>query len=65
MSDLHNSDEIAFQSLREALDESKQNRHLLLEYVTQMQAHGEEIAFMVLNLLKRGPLRPSRWNSYD
>lgn len=55
LSDLHNSDEIAFQSLREALDESHRNRHVLLEYVTQMQAMGEEIAAMVLNLLDRVP----------
>lgn len=55
LSDLHNSDEVVFQSLREALDEGKRNRHVLLEYVTQMQAHGEEIAFMVLHLLERVP----------
>jgi hypothetical protein len=56
MSDLHNSDEIAFQSLREALDAGKRDRHVLLEYVTQMQALGEEIALMVLNLLERVPV---------
>ncbi len=55
MSDLNNTDEVAFQSLREALDESKRDRHVLLEYVTQMQAMGEAIAFMVLGLLERIP----------
>lgn len=55
LSDLHNSDEVVFQSMREALDEAKRNRHVLLEYVTQMQAHGEEIAFMVLHLVERVP----------
>lgn len=56
MSDLNNTDEVAFQSLREALDESKRDRHVLLEYVTQMQAMGETIAFMVLGLLERIPV---------
>ncbi len=56
MSDLHNSDEIAFQSLREALAVGKRDRHVLLEYVTQMQQMGEEIAMMVLNLLGRVPV---------
>ncbi|MCX6045485.1 MAG: hypothetical protein NT075_10255 [Chloroflexi bacterium] len=55
MSDLHNSDEIAFQSLREALAVGQRDRHVLLEYVTQMQQLGEEIALMVLNLLGRVP----------
>jgi len=55
LSDLTDTAEIAFQSLREALDETQRNRHVLLEYVTQMQEHGEEIAWMVMGLLKRVP----------
>ncbi len=55
MSDLNNTDEVAYQSLREALDESKRDRHVLLEYVTQMQAMNDTIAFMVLGLLERIP----------
>jgi len=53
LSDLTDTEEIAFQSLREALDEARRNRHVLLEYVTQMQEHGEEIAWMVMGLLDR------------
>ena len=53
LSDLTDTQEIAFQSLREALDESQRNRHVLLEYVTQMAEHGEEIASMVMGLLDR------------
>ncbi len=53
LSDLTDTAEIAFQSLREALDEAQRNRHVLLEYVTQMQEHGEEIARMVMGLLER------------
>lgn len=53
LSDLTDTEEIAFQSLREALDEARRNRHVLLEYATQMQEHGEEIAWMVMGLLDR------------
>lgn len=53
LSDLNDTQEIAFQSLREALDEAQRNRHVLLEYVTQMAEHGEEIAWMVMGLLDR------------
>lgn len=53
LSDLTDTQEIAFQSLREALEEAKRNRHVLLEYVTQMAEHGEEIAWMVMGLLER------------
>lgn len=51
--DIHNSDDVALQSLREAIDEGRRNRHILIEYVTQMQQHDEEIAFMVLQALER------------
>ncbi|MEZ4865915.1 MAG: hypothetical protein R3C14_31665 [Caldilineaceae bacterium] len=53
LADLTDTEEIAFQSLREALDEAQRNRYVLLEYVTQMQEHGEEIAAMVMGLLER------------
>lgn len=53
LADLNDTDEIAFQSLREALDEAIHNRHVLLEYVTQMQEHPEEIAWMVMGMLAR------------
>ncbi|MBX3012495.1 MAG: hypothetical protein KF832_13350 [Caldilineaceae bacterium] len=57
LSDLTDTQEIAFQSLREALDEAQRNRHVLLEYATQMAEHGEEIAWMVMGLLDRMPPR--------
>lgn len=53
LADLSDTEEIAFQSLREALDEARRNRHVLLEYVTQMAEHPEEIAWMVMGLLSR------------
>lgn len=53
LSDLTDTQEVAFQSLREALEEAQHNRHVLLEYVTQMAEHGEEIAWMVMGLLER------------
>lgn len=51
--DIQNSDDVALQSLREAIEEGQRNRHILIEYVTQMQQHDEEIAFMVLQALER------------
>lgn len=51
--DLSSNDDMAFQSLREAVTEGQTNRHILLEYVTQMQQHGEEIAFLVMGALER------------
>lgn len=53
LADLNDTEEIAFQSLREALDEARYNRHVLIEYVSQMQEHPEEIAWMVMGLLER------------
>ncbi|HRW03632.1 MAG TPA: hypothetical protein P5121_00975 [Caldilineaceae bacterium] len=53
LADLNDTAEIAFQSLREALDEARYNRHVLLEYVEQMQEHPEEIAWLVMDLLDR------------
>lgn len=55
LSDLNQTNEVAFQSLREAVDEGRHNRHVLLEYVTQMRQAGEEIAFMVMDLMQRLP----------
>jgi hypothetical protein len=55
LGDLSQSNEVAFQSLREAVDEGRRNRHILLEYVTQMYQAGEPIAHMVMELLERLP----------
>lgn len=53
--DLQSSDDAAFQSLVEAVEEGKRNRHVLLEYVTQMRPHGVEIALLVMHHLDRLP----------
>jgi hypothetical protein len=53
MNDLAGNDDIAMQSLLEAIEEGRINRHVQLEYVTQMQEHGVDVAFMVLGLLDR------------
>lgn len=55
LGDLTQSDEVALQSLREAVEEGKRNRHVLLEYVTQMREAGDHVAPMVLELLERLP----------
>lgn len=55
MSDLDESDDVAMQSLREAIEEAQQNRHILLEYVLQMRAMGTEVAFAVMEMLARLP----------
>ncbi len=51
--DLRESDDAAFQSLAEAVADARANPHVLLEYVTQMQPYGEEIALLVLHHLDR------------
>ena len=53
LADLNQTNEVAFQSLREAVAEGALNRHVLLEYVTQMRQTPESIAFLVLDLLAR------------
>jgi len=53
LADLNHTNEVAFQSLREAAAEGALNRHVLLEYVTQMRQTPESIAFLVLDLLAR------------
>ncbi len=55
LNDLQNNDDAAFDSLREAVNEAKQNRYVLFEYVTQMHDHPEEIAFAVMDALARLP----------
>jgi hypothetical protein len=52
-SDLSGNDDIAMQSLLEAVEEGRHHRHVFLEYVTQMQDHGVDVAFMVLGLMSR------------
>jgi hypothetical protein len=53
LADLAGADEAPYQSLLEAVAEGKQNRHVLLEYVMQMQEHSVDVAFMVLRLIDR------------
>jgi hypothetical protein len=56
LADLAGADETPYQSLLEAVAEGKQNRHVLLEYVRQMQEHPVDVAFMVQRLIDRLPL---------
>jgi hypothetical protein len=53
LNDLNQTNEVAFQSLREAVEEAERNRHVLWEYVTQMHQTNEQIALMVLDLAQR------------
>jgi hypothetical protein len=53
LNDLSQTNEVAFQSLREAVEEAERNRHVLWEYVTQMHQTNEQIALMVLDLTER------------
>lgn len=55
LADLAGAEEAPYQSLLEAVAEGKQNRHVLLEYVVQMQEHPVDVAFMVLRLIDRLP----------
>ncbi len=55
LSDLSQSNEVAFQSLREAVGDGKYNRHILLEYAVQMRQAGGDIAYLVMDLLDRLP----------
>ena len=53
LGDLIDTNEVAFQSLREAVELARRHRHVLLEYVTQMRQTDADIAFMVMDLLAR------------
>ncbi|MFN2202406.1 MAG: hypothetical protein ACK2UO_14470 [Caldilineaceae bacterium] len=55
LSDLSDGNEVAFQSLLDAVEEGKHNRHVLLEYVLQMRQAGDHVPPMVLDLLSRLP----------
>ena len=55
LSDLSQGNEVAFQSLLEAVEEGKRNRHVLLEYVMQMRQAGDHVPPMILDLLDRLP----------
>ena len=55
LADLAGSNESAYQSLLEAVEEGRKNRHILYEYVTQMQQHSLDVAFMVMGLLDQLP----------
>ncbi len=42
---------VVMQSLREAVEEARSNRHVLLEYVRQMREENTDVAFLVLDLI--------------
>lgn len=58
LNDLSQTNEVAFQSLREAVEESEYNRHVLWEYISQMHQTNAQVALMVLDLADR--LAPDR-----
>ena len=51
MADLNDTNLIVMQSLQEALEAGRANRHILLEYVLQMRQESQDVAFLVLDLL--------------
>jgi hypothetical protein len=53
LGDLTQTNEVAFQSLREAVEEVARNRHILLEYLNQMHETNEHVALMILDLAER------------
>ena len=53
LADLNDTNELAFQSLCEAVDEGKRDRHILYEYVSQLREESEEISLIVLEQLQR------------
>lgn len=55
LSDLQDPQEVVMQSLQEAVEEGRENRHILLEYVRQMRQENESVAFMVMDLLGQLP----------
>lgn len=42
---------VVMQSLREAVEEARANRHVLVEYVRQMREENTDVAFLVLDLI--------------
>lgn len=56
LGDLENTDEIAFQSLCEAVEEGHRERHIFLEYVVQMREEDAEVAYIVMEQLGRLPV---------
>jgi len=59
IADLDGSNEAALQSLYEVVSEAEFNRAVILEYVEQMHAAGENIPFMVMDLMDN--LDPASW----
>lgn len=51
LSDLDDPDQVVMQSLQEAIEEGRENRYILLEYVRQMRQETEDVAHMVMGLM--------------
>ncbi len=51
MGDLRDPNLIVLQSLREAVEEARTNRRILLEYVRQMRQESQDVAYLVLDLI--------------
>ncbi|MBV7327563.1 hypothetical protein KFU94_04735 [Chloroflexi bacterium TSY] len=57
VADISDVNDLAFQSLCDAIEEARVNRHILLEYVTQMREEEEDVAYLVVDHLARLPER--------
>lgn len=55
MGDLRDPNLIVMQSLQEAVEEARSNRHVLLEYVRQMRQENQDVAYLVLELIGQLP----------
>ena len=51
MGDLKDPNFIVFQSLQEAVEEARSNRHVLMEYVRQMRQENSDVAHLVIDLI--------------
>lgn len=51
LADLDDPDQVVMQSLQEAIEEGRENRYVLLEYVRQMRHETEDVAHMVMGLM--------------
>ena len=51
MGDLKDPNFVVLQSLQEAVEEARSNRHVLMEYVRQMRQESPDVAYMVIDLI--------------
>ena len=51
MGDLKDPNFVVLQSLQEAVEEARSNRHILMEYVRQMRLENLDVAYLVIDLI--------------